>query len=365
MSEREREFDALVKLHTEIKSFKIEKSAEILKKFHSTNEPKFKLTAEEKEEFPRLNLSSTTVCAYALSQYLELLDEAKKFKFEFPNLYWFSTGTNCEAALNAKSTSGLQQVFINNGFSDINELKFISGKDNEWTITDGKKIFVVKKEGRTLKVYHAVKLKDYYTFIITGLDRYLDKSSSNSELESTDEFSLLNALALLKGIQEKISEKNKDFKEENDVVIRIIRMLCKQFIKNRFSSFGSWFRSTLSSRNGERPHPFIYYKFLLIIRDWAQEIFDDIQKQEDEWTTQKDEEWNEFVKKVKVMKEEEKEKVSKAIFDYFFSEAKIYDDAKYEMYRQIALYNAADMSLFDVKRLIYSLLLVKSNNKYS
>ncbi|NQE04516.1 hypothetical protein C5S32_01480 [ANME-1 cluster archaeon GoMg1] len=50
MSEKEREFDALVKLYTEIKSFKIDNSAKILKNFHSENQPKFKLTAEEKEK---------------------------------------------------------------------------------------------------------------------------------------------------------------------------------------------------------------------------------------------------------------------------------------------------------------------------
>nr|MBC8522001.1 hypothetical protein [Methanomicrobia archaeon] len=510
MSEREREFDALVKLHTEIKSFKIEKSAEILKKFHSTNEPKFKLTAEEKEEEflfstankelktaleegkkqkvkkafktlvseqsgpkidkdfllsgnvtiteggkdgwtitdsektfivvesgdelkvyrgkpSRLNLSSTAVCAYALSQYLELWDEDKKteYKAEFPNLHLFSMGVKLEDALNNEGRSKLQDEFGKNGFSFLGNLSIEPEKDNKWTVTDDQRIFVVKKEEEMLKVYRNFKLKDYYTFITVGLDRYLDKSSGNSELESTDEFSLLNILSLLKGIQKAVKKetclfsisvsaeledelnknssfvvpeelkkkfetngfqlpkttnmsgkenewlitnenafivrkedgklniykKNKDFEDlekGSNVVIKIIRMLCKQFFKNNFSSFG------------ERPHPFIYYKFMHIIQDWTPEIFNDIKDYKNEWTSQKEEEWelNYFVDVV------EKEG-SKAIFDCFFSEAKIYDDAKYEMYRQIALHNAADLSLFDVKRLIYSLLLVKMNDKYS
>lgn len=282
MSEKESEFDALVKLYSEIKSFKIEKSAEILRNFHSKNQAKFKLTAEEKEvkeeELPRLNLSSTTVCAYALSQYLELWKENGKPQYIDPNL----------------------------------------------------------------------NLRNYYEFVTGGLNEYLKEHSNKiSKLEAPDEFSLLNMLPLLNKIQEEIKKENNDSKEDNKVVIEIIRLLCEQFIINRFSY-------------GEKPHPFIYYKFLRIIDDWTQEIFDDIKEHGDKWTIPNKEEWNGFVKEVKAEK-----KGSKAIFDYFFSEAKIYDDAKYEMYRQIALYNAADFSIFDVKRLIYSLLIVKQNDKYS
>ena len=280
MSEKESEFDALVNLHTEIKSFKIEKSVEILRNFHSENQPKFKLTAEEeeKEECPRLNLSSTAVCAYTRSQYLEL-----------------------------------------------------------W-----------KENGKPQYLVHHFNSQDYYNFVIDGLNSYLNKQSGEiSKLEAPDEFSLLNILPLLKKIQEEIEKENNDSKDDNKVVIEIIRLLCEQFIINRFSY-------------GEKPHPFIYYKFLRIIDDWRQEIFYDIKEHGDKWIIPNKEGWNGFVKKVEAEK-----KGSKAIFDYFFSEAKIYDDAKYEMYRQIALYNAADFSIFDVKRLIYSLLIVKQNDKYS
>ena len=508
MSEKESEFDILVKLHTEIKSFKIDKSAGILKEFHSKNEPKFKLTAEEKEEEflfntankelktaleegkkqkvkkafktlvskqshpkigknfllsgnvtiteggkdgwtitdsektfivvesgnelkvyrekpSRLNLSSTAVCAYALSQYLELWDEDKKteYKAEFPNLRLFSMDVKLEDALNNEKKLKLRDEFEKNGFSFLGNVRIEPEKDNKWTVTDDQRIFVVKKEEEMLKVYLNFKLKDYYTFITVGLNRYLDKSSSNSELESTDEFSLFNILSLLKGIQEAIKKelylfsidaeledelnkskfseklksifenkgfslsknddatktkekenewiitngdafivrkedrklniykKNKDFEElekGSNVVIKIIRMLCKQFFKNKISSFG------------ERPHPFIYYKFMHIIQDWTPEIFNDIKDYKNGWTSQKEDDGE-----LKYFVGEVEKKGSKAIVDYFFSEAKIYDDAKYEMYRQIALYNAADSSLFDVKRLIYSLLIAKMNDKYS
>ena len=280
MDEQESEFGALIKLHSEIKTFKVDNSKEILKKFQSIKKNKFKLTAEEEEGNPRLNLSSTTVCAYALSQYFELWKEAGrdyKSKSEFGNL------------------------------------------------------------------------EEYYSFIIEGLKKYLHgKLDDRYKLEAPDEFSLLNMLSLLKKIQENIKEnfektqkiaeycqkeysgwndtstkpesskKDKyDFSSDNEVVCEIIRLLIKQFKENRFSY-------------GEKPHPFIYYKFLRIIDDWKNELV----------TCDED-------------------------FDFFFTKAKIYDDAKYEMYRQIALYNAEDFSLFDVKRLIYSLLIVKLKDKYS
>ena len=147
MSENESEFDALVNLHTEIKTFKIDKSEEILNKFHSKNKPKFKLTAEEKESEKeeeqgvpsRLSLSSTTVCAYALSQYQEL---------------WKENG----------------------------KPQYVDSRFNLWR---------------------------YYESVITGLYMYLDKQSDKiSKLESPDEFSLLNMLPLLKKIQGAIKKEN-------------------------------------------------------------------------------------------------------------------------------------------------------------
>lgn len=50
-------------------------------------------------------------------------------------------------------------------------------------------------------------------------------------------------------------------------------------------------------------------------------------------------------------------------FDNILNE--IYLMGKYEMYRQISLYKSNDKSLFDAKRLIYSLLIVSKNDRYS
>jgi len=70
-------------------------------------------------------------------------------------------------------------------------------------------------------------------------------------------------------------------------------------------------------------HPFIYYVFLKTIKDWRDD------------------------------------KSFQRVFTI------LYEKAKYQMYRQIALYNAGDRSLFDVKYLIYSLLTVTMDNRYS
>jgi hypothetical protein len=50
-------------------------------------------------------------------------------------------------------------------------------------------------------------------------------------------------------------------------------------------------------------------------------------------------------------------------FEWLFNE--IYGNGKLELYRQIALYNAEDLTLFDVKRLVYSLLIVCNRGKYT
>ena len=286
--ESESEFGSLVKQYTDVKHFKSEKSEEILKNFKSVPECKFKLRADEKEGISRPNLSCTAVCVDAVCQYTELWKEGK--------------GANYKP-------------------------DFCS-------------------------------MKKYYEFIIGTLEKYLDVKSSNtsrgrepSELYSTDEFSLVNILSVLKNIQEQADEKEENNPNQGNekIIKKIIRMLCKEFIKNRLA---------YSSR--EKPHPFIYYKFLQIIRDWEDKIYEDIDS--GEWEPkengkEKKEELAHFVEKVK-------DDGREAILDYFF-EKKIYNYGKYEMYRQMALYNAGDLALFDVKRLIYSLLIVKFQDKYS
>ena len=54
---------------------------------------------------------------------------------------------------------------------------------------------------------------------------------------------------------------------------------------------------------------------------------------------------------------------ARIVFDYFFDE--VYLFAKYELYRQMSLKQSGDSKLFDAKRLIYSLLIVYLDNRFS
>jgi len=346
MNEEESEFDTYVDLYDKIKTFKTNNSAEILKNFSSEKDAKFNLTADETE---RLNLSSTAVCTYALTKYIKIWNENEK------------------SGLNAK--------------------------------------------------FHASD--KYYDFICDGL-----KTTEMPETELLDEFSILNILYLLQKIQYEIN--NKIFEEYDENIMQIIRALCKQFIENEFD-----FK--------EKPHPFIYYKFLSMVEDQAQQILENLKTNVDDW--RKGEETgksnffiNEIVCKYlfsmdrqfenysngkTIFPELEKEFENKdillsenslrsssensdiiidrknyawsindkknntyiikeedgklniyeyggskdAIFNFFYD--RIYDNAKYDMYRQITFYYANDRTLFDVKRLIYSLLIVTKNDRYS
>ena len=217
---------------------------------------KFRLTEEEEIGRPRLNLSSTNICTYALSQYIEL---------------W---------------------------------------RDND-----------IKYES------HFGSLKEYYIYIVDGLDNFLREDRNSQSLESTDEFSLLNILSFLKLILFEIQKTDVDWSYRNEMITKIFNLIFHQYADNKLSF-------------QENTHPFIYYTFLCAIRDWQNEILTQNLNlnAEDAWKTP----------------------------DYFEKIAKeIYNFGKYEMYRQIALEKANDGSLFDVKRLIYSLLIVAKDNWYS
>lgn len=92
------------------------------------------------------------------------------------------------------------------------------------------------------------------------------------------------------------------------VIIRIISLLRTEYSQKKTFN--------------EKRHPFIYFVFLSIIKRWNPEDLDEFSRD-------------------------------------------IYKNGKYEMYRQMALYKANDHTLFDVKRLIYSFLIVTMQNRYS
>lgn len=254
------EFDNLLRQHAAVKHFKVTKSNDILLNFHYSQGPKFKLTSEEDPKNERLNLSSTTICSCALSQYIDLWKENK--------------------------------IYIEGDFKP---------------------------------------LKEYYIYIIKGLTRYMDKNQKPATDESiflntsTDEFVLLKILSYLKLIQNRIidDKNNEKYNFGNDVVLDLITLL-----------YNEYNRENIKFKYKGDTHPFIYYAFITALSDWRKELI----SRENASITQED--------------------LNKVLNE-------IYDMGKYEMYRQIALYKSNDRSLFDVKRLIYSLLIVTRSNRYS
>lgn len=112
-------------------------------------------------------------------------------------------------------------------------------------------------------------------------------------------------------------------------------------------------------------HPFEIYRFLQFIEVWVDEI-----------NTAYNRKWKYTVKFSKgeqlIFHEMHKEikryitlnkKDKKTIYNYFFDEIYLY--AKYELYRQMSLNYSGDSKLYDVKRLIYALLTVYLDNRFT
>jgi len=154
------------------------------------------------------------------------------------------------------------------------------------------------------------EIENYYEYILNSLKSFSEppKNHQKDLLQTPDEFTILNLLSMAK----KFSFK------DNAVIVNILNKLCNLYLKTMFIY-------------SDNTHPYIHYTFLNIIYDWKEELEKCI--------------WD--------------ESKFKEVVD------KIYRDGKYEMYRQLALIHSKDRSLFDVKRLIYSLLIVSMNNRYS
>jgi ABC-type oligopeptide transport system ATPase subunit len=175
-------------------------------------------------------------------------------------------------------------------------------------------------------------------------------------LEPIAEYSLLNILCLLKYVRDKIEKEDaKELKKlekivindkEHNIIFEILKILCDRFTT----------KEILNLRSGKEKHPFIFYKFLLIVGEWDEFICKNINDSGNKWIVT-DKEKIESKNFVDYVEE------GGSAFKYFFDE--IYTDAKYEIYRQLSLRQASDSSLFDVKRLIYGLLIVKLNDRYS
>ena len=232
--------------------------------YHNSDGPKFKLTYDENPNNSRINLSSTTICSCALSQYLDL---------------W---------------------------------------KENNIPIKD-----------------YFGALKNYYEYIIEGLNGYLNENSNKDQEHSsneffhlntsTDEFVLLNILSHLRIILEKVrvDEKNDNWSHKPETILKIIELLYKEYSRDnkKFKYKGD-------------THPYIYYAFMIVLSDWKKEL---------------------LCRKDAIITPDN--------FNRVIDEN--YEIGKYEMYRQMALYKSNDRSLFDAKRLIYSLLIVTIDKRYS
>jgi SpoVK/Ycf46/Vps4 family AAA+-type ATPase len=164
--DEEKEFDELLKLYHDIKAFKVNSSYLILNNFHSAKYAKFKTTKEEREpeDLTRLrrNLSTSAVCTFALSEYFKIWDDNKKNK------------------------------------SHETRFKVLKGDC---------------PDNKADKKYKVFELFDYYKYIIDTLQKSLEpmhprlspdggmSTECSDDLESLDEFTVLNTLSMMMGIR--------------------------------------------------------------------------------------------------------------------------------------------------------------------
>ena len=295
--ENDDDFDQLVSLHDRIKDFRIKVAQKVLLNFYkevpnskSIDSPKLaKFTkvgdydkGNDVFKDERLNLSSSTVCAYTLGEYLEL---------------WAET--------------------------------------NQRVVPD-----------------NFLNLANYWNYIVRGLAEPVKR-----EFQLLDEFSILNVLSLLIKIERRIeastlgnmltedevktiNDFSKYFAKNKKEVFHIVEALCRRFILNQLSS----------SEKGI--HPIIFFKFLIILEDWKPLL--------DEYSR---EELNQAIdNKYKFRKIMPRYELKDGYYNWFLDE--IYLKGKYELYRQISLYSVQERTIFDVKKLIYSLLVVIRNHRY-
>ena len=216
------------------------------------------------------------------------------------------------------------------------------------------------------------KIEDYWTHITNVLSLEVPLT----DIEAPDEFTILNITPLLLEIGLTKNDEKKDFFDSNNGIIRrIVFSLCNQFILNQFK-----FKE-------KAHHPFLYYRFLKILQNWKKvlpqkdqemiaikvikkfgtQIFQNLPLSDEQEKKAKD-----FVEKLQectlgnptadIQKQLNVDYINWC-FEWFLNE--IYSNGKHELYRQFALYEAKDWTLFDVKRLVYSLLIVCWQGKYS
>jgi AAA+ superfamily predicted ATPase len=120
--------------------------------------------------------------------------------------------------------------------------------------------------------------------------------------------------------------------------------------------------------NIDNSHPYIYYKFLRFLKRWKNFIQDKNNCAELLDYFCNDDDFKKFIKHK--LSDQKKQSIDKLFIEISKNTNinlfhNIYTHAKYELYRQVALNVSGDTALYDVKRLIYALLTVYAEDKFS
>ncbi len=333
------EFHTLVNLHDEIKEFKKTNAYDILMHFQEGGRPPFHLRSTGNYQ-KRVHLSTTAACTNACVQYYDFWKDAK-----------------VPVTLNVVE-------FYN---YVLKHLKIQINPDEE-----------EKKQGGEGKKTGQIP----------------------DDFQSLDLFTICNTLSLVKQMQKYVLELKKrqsqkqqkanehSFEELEEIQLKTIKMTILKLI---------WYYTRLGGE--ELPgkfHPFIYYKILFSLEKWGdkavlfdwgdliltfrndiinptEQILDHI-KQFHKRTDSRLEltppyrDWTRYFLKnntrVRFNKETDRTDAKYVVdFNAFFDD--IYEIGKYELYRQEKLRSIGDRTHFDVKRLIYALLIITFKRRYS
>lgn len=352
MKIEDEKFDELIELHSQIKTEKIEKSLDVLEKYYhypiagtkKKDMQRFNLTIGEKEDNDdRRHLSSTAICTYAVSQYIDLWNEYKKKskKEHFDNLDKYYEYMINELKICSDKT--LKDSESLDEFSLLNVLSFLKGLQDkiEHRYSDENEYYKniirnmnikLEKNYRKGKMLNSTELKPIIDRIVKRLNQECNAYENINTKDYKKVFQKIE-IRLNRNYKKGQELKLKDYDDFNE---KIVKILCREYEKRRKSRLRDQkkiinnivnklyneFNKGKESMFEENTHPFIYYKLLHVIKDW-------------------------------------KDHIEENFYDT------LYKKGKYEMYRQMTLYEANDKSLFDVKRLIYSLLIVTHKDKYS
>lgn len=140
----------------------------------------------------------------------------------------------------------------------------------------------------------------------------------------------------------------------------------KKFHKICSECIAEFYERFLTKREGI--HPFELYRFLQFVRIWGAELSTYLVEPKKVLSMLTKSRRNKLKGLVNLLNEQiqkhsEKTNPDDAVFRYFFEE--VYLFAKYELYRQISLKQSGDSRLYDAKRLIYALLIVYLDNRFS